>query len=314
MSAGIHVHSRADLPPARTVEVGDGVFAYIQPDGSWWINNAGFVAGTSTVLSIDSCATEARTLEYLATVRSLVGRDPDVLVNTHHHGDHTNGNCLFPGAAVVGHHRCRELMLEAGILRPDGVWDSIDWGDLRLRPPFFTFDERLDLWVDDLRVELRHLTTAAHTTNDVVAWIPDQGVMFTGDLVFNGSTPFVLMGSVAGAIEALDRLEEFEAEVVVPGHGAPGTAADLDVTGAYLRFVQVTAEQARAAGLTPLEAAREVDLGPFSELLDCERIVGNLHRAYAELGGVRPGEPIDLAAAFADMIAYNGGRPLRCLA
>ena len=64
----------------------------------------------------------------------------------------------------------------------------------------------------------------------------------------------------------------------------------------------------------PLAAARETDLGPYAELLDSERLVGNLHRAYAELEGAAPGAVIDLAAAFVDMVAYNGGRPLRCLA
>ena len=67
-----------------------------------------------------------------------------------------------------------------------------------------TFEHRLDVYVDDLKVELIHLTTAAHTTNDVVAWIPEHRVLFSGDLVFNGGTPFVVMGSVAGSLEALD--------------------------------------------------------------------------------------------------------------
>jgi cyclase len=57
-----------------------------------------------------------------------------------------------------------------------------------------------------------------------------------------------------------------------------------------------------------------VDLGGYAELLDAERIVGNLHRAYAELDGAEPGAPIDLAAALSDMVAYNGGKPLSCYA
>jgi cyclase len=295
-------------------EVGEGVFAYIQPDGSWWINNTGFVAGPGAVLSVDSCSTEARTRAYLAAVEATTGRAPAVLVNTHHHGDHTNGNCLFDAATIIGHRLCRDLVADTGILRVEGLWEPVEWGDLEPCPPNVTFEDRLDVWIGDVCVELYHLNTAAHTTNDVIAWIPDRGVLFSGDLVFNGSTPFVLMGSVAGAIEALDRLEEFDAAVVVPGHGPPCTLRELDVTGGYLRFVQLAAEEARAAGLTPLEAAREVDLGPYRELLDSERLVGNLHRAYAELGGVRPGGPIDLVTAFADMVAYNDGRPLRCLA
>ena len=71
---------------------------------------------------------------------------------------------------------------------------------------------------------------------------------------------------------------------------------------------------ARDRGLSAIEAARELDLGPFAELTDTERIVGNLVRAIAELDGVERGAPVDLLAAFGGMIAYNGGGPLRCVA
>ena len=106
-------------------------------------------------------------------------------------------------------------------MRPDGIFDPVDWGALEPAPPFVTFERRLNVYVDDLLVELHHFGTAAHTTNDVVAWIPERRVLFTGDLVFNGGTPFVLMGSVAGSLSVLDRLVEYDAEVLVPGHGPP---------------------------------------------------------------------------------------------
>ncbi len=143
---------------------------------------------------------------------------------------------------------------------------------------------------------------------------PSTGCCLAGDLVFNGGTPFVVMGSVAGSLEALSTIMEMGPEVIVPGHGAPGGIDTVVACGAYLRWLQQGAEQAVAAGLTPLEAAREFDLGEFGGLLDPERLVGNLHRAFAECRGAGWGEPIDIPAAFADMIAYNGGRPLRCMA
>jgi cyclase len=162
-------------------------------------------------------------------------------------------------------------------------------------------------------MELHYIGGAAHTTNDVIAWIPDRSVLFAGDLVFNGGTPFVVMGSVSGSLTALDRIEAFGAETIVPGHGDPCGPDVLSGLCRYLEFVQATAAQGQAAGLSPLEAARETDLGDFAGLLDPERIVGNLHRAYAELDGAAPGDPIDLMAAIGDMVTYNGG-PLRCLA
>jgi cyclase len=298
----------------RVVEVADRVHAYVQPDGTWWINNTGFIVGSRLVLSIDTCATEARTAAYLDAVERVAGSAPRVLVNTHHHGDHTNGNCMLPFATIVGHERCRQSIMETGILRLEGVWDHVEWGQLVAAPPFVTFEERLHVYVDDLLVELHHFGTAAHTTNDVVAWIPERKVLFTGDLVFNGGTPFVMMGSVKGSLVALSRLVEFDADVLVPGHGEPCTMEAIDVVGEYLRFVQTTAVEGRAAGLSPLEAARRADLGPFARLTDPERLVGNLHRAYAECDGAEPGDPIDLVAALTDMVAFNGGVPLRCVA
>ena len=292
----------------------DGAFAYVQPDGTWWINNAGFVADGPAVLSIDTCATERRTRAYLEAVRARTGASPQILVNTHHHGDHTNGNGLVVGTTVVGHRRCREEMLRNGILRPEGLFEPVDWGELTLAPPVLTFEDRLELYVGDRRVELLHLGTAAHTTNDVVAWLPEQRVLYAGDLAFNGGTPFVLMGSVAGSLLALDRLVELDPEVIVPGHGPPAGPEMLHTVGAYIRLVQEHAEVAYKSGLSPLDAARQLDLGPFAELTDSERLAGNMHRAFAECSGARPGAEIDLAAAFADMLALNGGKPLRCLA
>ncbi|HEV3212850.1 MAG TPA: MBL fold metallo-hydrolase [Acidimicrobiales bacterium] len=314
MSTSHGEHAREQLDPPRVVEVADRVYAYVQPDGSWWINNAGFVTGSRYVLSIDTCSTEARTEAYLEALRSVAGDAPRVLVNTHHHGDHTNGNSLLPYATIVGQERCRELMMATGLFRPEGIWEPVEWGELTLAPPFVTFEDRLNLYVDDLLVELHHFETAAHTTNDVVAWIPERRVLFSGDLVFNGGTPFVLMGSVQGCLAVLARIAEFDAAVVVPGHGPPCGIESIDVVGEYLRFVQATAIAGRAAGQTPLEAARRADLGPFAGLTDPERLVGNLHRAYAECEGAMPGDPIDLAAALRDMVAFNGGAPLRCLA
>src|ERR1700722_18694772 len=303
-----------ELPPPWVSEVADGIFAYVQPDGSWWINNTGFIRGDRTVISIDTCSTERRTRAYLAKVEEITGRGPQVLVNTHHHGDHTNGNCLLPSATVIGHERCREEIIRSGIPHYRRLFEPIEWGDLELAPPFVTLEHHLDIYVDDLKVELIHLTSAAHTTNDVVAWIPEHRVLFSGDLVFNGGTPFVVMGSVAGSLEALSGVMELEPDVIVPGHGSPGGTEMVSTCGAYLRWIQQSAERAVAAGISPLEAAHELELGDFAELLDPERLAENLHRAYAECRGAQPGESIDLAAAFADMIALNGGRPLRCMA
>jgi cyclase len=134
---------------------------------------------------------------------------------------------------------------------------------------------------------VRHVGTPAHTTNDSIVWIPERSVLFCGDLIFNGGTPFLLMGSVTGAIDALENVvRPIGAQTVVPGHG-PVFEGDvpLDSTLSYLRFVVDVATRARDAGVSPLEAARETDLGAFAGWSDPERIAGNLHRVYADLAG-----------------------------
>jgi cyclase len=189
----------------------------------------------------------------------------------------------------------------------------VDWGHLEPAPPFLTYTDGVTLWSGDLRCEVRYVGTPAHTTNDSIVWIPDRGVVFTGDLLFNGGTPFALMGSVSGWIEVLQTvLRPLGAATLVPGHGPVCVPEVIEENLAYLRFVQDSAQAARSAGLSPLEAARATDLGEFAGLLDAERIVGNLHRAYAELDGGERGAPVDVARALGEMVAYNGGQPLAC--
>lgn len=297
-------------------QVADGVYAYVQPDGTWWINNTGFLAGPQGVISIDACATERRTRAYQAAIATVTPAPVRAVINTHHHGDHTFGNCLFPGAAIIGQERARPEAIAFGPPRELPFWDGPDWGDLTLDPPFITFADQITLHSGDTRAEVRYAGTPAHTTNDTLIWIPERSVLFCGDLIFHGGTPFLLMGSVAGAIEVLEQaIAPLGAQVIVPGHGPVFSGREpLDATLGYLRFVLDLAGRARDAGLTPLEAACQADLGPYAAWPDRERIVGNLHRAMAELNGTPRGGAVDTLGALADMVTYNGGAPLTCLA
>lgn len=299
----------------RTVEVADRVFGYVQPDGSWWINNTGFIVGDRSVVSIDACSTERRTQAYLAAIAAVTPAPVTTLINTHHHGDHTYGNSQFGAIAIVGHERCRAEVISAGILGNTGIWEPVDWGNLSLAPPTVTFSDRLRVWSDDTPIDVSYVGRPAHTTNDTLVWLPEQQVLFCGDLLFNGGTPFLLMGSVTGAIDVLTRvLAPIPARVIVPGHGQPcdenAGRQLIEATVGYLRFVLDLAAHGLSAGLSPLAAAREADLGDYSPWLDAERLVGNLHRAYHDLEPDRPA--VDLLAALTDMVTYNGGRPLSC--
>ena len=307
-----HGHSDAAIDPPYVDEVSPGVFAYIQPDGTWWINNTAFVVAGDGVVAIDTCATERRTRDFLATVASVSGEPIRVLINTHHHGDHTHGNYLTYPATIIGHEKCRELVIQSGVSHFPGIWEARDWGELHIAPPMVTFSDRVDVWAGDLKLEVHYIGNPAHTTNDSVVWIPERGLLFTGDLVFNQGMPFVVMGSVSGSRLAIERLRSFGASTLVPGHGPVCDSGILDSLDRYFAFVQALATEAVAANASPIEAARSADMSEFAHLSDGERLVGNLHRAMFEARGGMPGAVMDLVTVIGDMITFNGGRPLRC--
>jgi cyclase len=283
----------------------------VQPDGSWWINNAGAVVGSDGIVLIDTCATEARTRRWLGALADATGNAPIRLaVSTHHHGDHTHGNSLLPdGVPIVAHEGTREAIKADVII--DGCppfWSPVpDWGGVSRRLPTVTVTDQVTLFAGERRIEVRHPGFVAHTVGDVVAHLPEQGVLFTGDLIFHQVTPLIFMGSLAGALRSLDWLAGFEPDVIVPGHGplidGAEFAAVLATHERYYRLIQDAARAGLADGLSPLDAARRVDLGEFAGLPDAERVVLNLHRAYAEATG---GE-FDIIASLSDAVAFNGG-------
>ncbi len=293
----------------QTTETIDrGVTAFLQADGGWCLNNAGVVVGRERTVVIDTAATVSRAERLRDVVTGLGRGTPITVVNTHHHGDHFFGNCVFgPEVTIVAHELARAEMIETGT-GLQKLWPDVDWGEIELRLPTVTFPDRLTLDTGDFAVELHHVGPA-HTTNDVVAWLPEQGVLFAGDVISNGVTPFALMGSIRGSLAAVERLRAFPAERIVPGHGPVGGPELLDATVGYLRWIQQLAAEGLAAGLTVLELARESDLGEYAELVDSERLVGNLVRAYSEARGEALGVELDVVRAFQLMVEFHGVLP-----
>ncbi|HET9653921.1 MAG TPA: MBL fold metallo-hydrolase [Kineosporiaceae bacterium] len=297
----------------RLHELLPGIHAWVQPDGSWWVNNTGAVSGDDGALVIDTCATAARTRRFLDALDAATGGAPvRMAVNTHQHGDHTYGNSLLPAATVLlGHTHMREGLRVDPII--DGcppLWNPVpDWGPVTRRLPDIAVGAGLTLHVGGRRVDLLHPGGPAHTTGDLIAWLPEERVLFSGDLVFAGLTPLAFMGSVAGALAAVDWLESLRPEIVVPGHGQVLTGPQIPRVLAehrrYYRLVLDTAAHAMAQNLSPLQAARRTDLGEFAGWADAERLVLNLHRVYAD----HAGRDLDLIAAFTDAITWLG-RPM----
>src|SRR5664280_2849776 len=240
-------------PPGAAQEVSDGIYAYVQPDGSWWINNTGFLVGRRGVVSVDACSTQRRTLAYLDAIAKVTSAPVRTLINTHHHGDHTFGNCFFPGATIVGHDNVRAALFAWGAPKAAPIWTDVDWGEIELEPPFVTYEKGVSLYVDELRCEVAFVGTSAHTDNDSYVWVPERKLLFSGDVLFNGGTPFLVQGSVSGELAALDRLASLGAETIVPGHGGVCGPGVIERVREYVRFVQDTARAGHEAGIAPLE-------------------------------------------------------------
>ncbi|MFJ2832290.1 MBL fold metallo-hydrolase [Streptomyces sp. NPDC087263] len=151
----------------RPQEIADRVHAYIQPHGGWCVSNAGVLVGRKEVTLVDTAATESRNRALRTAVGRLTSAPPRTVINTHHHGDHTNGNGLFAcgagGAAdvVVAHDLAREAVSVTGAAL-QRRWPDTDWGDLTVTLPTLTFPDELTLYVDDLTVELIHGGPAPH--------------------------------------------------------------------------------------------------------------------------------------------------------
>jgi glyoxylase-like metal-dependent hydrolase (beta-lactamase superfamily II) len=310
------------LPYTRGLhEVGDGVFAYLQPDGSWGWSNAGLVIDGEASLLVDTLYDLRITAEMLGTMRraSAAAQAIDVVVNTHANGDHCWGNQLVQGAEIVGSRRCAEEMAElppsllAGVMAapPEGptgdllrrMFGPFDFRDIEIVPPTTIFDGELTLHVGDTEVRLIEVGPA-HTRGDVIVHLPAQRVVFTGDILFNGGHPIVWAGPVANWTAACDRIIDLRPDTVVPGHGPVCDTAAVAAERDYFAFVEREAAARAQAGMTPLEAARDIDLGDYARLGERERFVVNVSAVYRDLGHPVPDDALTMLD---QMAAYGPG-------
>lgn len=297
-------------------DLGEGLHAWMQPDGGWGWSNAGFIRDGDASLLVDTLFDEPLTAIMLDAIRDATGIAADgidLLVNTHANGDHTHGNALVANAEIIASAAAAREMSElppaalaqlkaagaAGALGEAGryfaeIFAPFDFTRARGRAPTRTFDRRLDLRVGDKAVEL-HMLGPAHTAGDVLVWVPSGSVVFTGDLLFIGGTPIMWAGPVGNWLAACDRILALGARLIVPGHGPMTDAAGVRRVQEYLRFVDREARLRFDAGMTAEDAALDIALGEYRHWLDAERIavnVDSLYRGYR--GDTAPSDPVRL--------------------
>ena len=300
-------------------EVGDGVFAYLQPDGSWGWSNAGLVVDGDASLLVDTLYDLRITGDMLDAMRRATPAAAaiDVVVNTHANGDHCWGNQLVRDAEIVGSRACAEEMADlppsllAGVMAdpppgPDGellrrMFGAFEFGDIEVVAPTTTFDGSLTLTVGDTEVRLTEVGPA-HTRGDVVVHVPAHSTVFTGDILFHGGHPIVWAGPVDNWIAACDAILAMDPAVVVPGHGPVCGAEAVAAEREYFRFLQREVPPRAAAGMSPLDAARDIDLAPYADLGEPERFVVNVAAVYRDLGH---DVPDDALSALGQMAAFG---------
>jgi len=303
--------------------LGDGLYAWLAPDGSWGWSNAELVVDGGASLLVDTLFDLPLTREMLAAMRRAEPRSAasiDVLVNTHANGDHCYGNELVAGAEIVASRATAAEMREtppevlAALVKGVGgqqtrlgrfvrdAFGPFQFEGIRLAPPTRTFEKQLELEVGGKRVELLEVGPA-HTKGDVIVHVPADRTVFSGDILFVEGTPIAWEGPLSSWIAACERILALEAQVIVPGHGPITDRRGVLAVKAYLEFVAREARLRFDAGLDAWSAAQDIALGEFADWRDAERLAVNVDTVYRELGDRSPRNVVELLRRMAELRA-----------
>jgi len=161
---------------------------------------------------------------------------------------------------------------------------DFDFAGVTLKTPTRTFTGSLEVPVGDKTVELVEVGPA-HTDGDVIAWVPEDRVVYTGDILFVDGTPIIWAGPVGNWIDACNRIIEWDPEVVVPGHGPITDTTGVAAMRDYLVYIDAEARKRFDAGMSAEDAAFDIALGDYASWGDSERIAVNVDSLYREYRG-----------------------------
>ena len=285
-------------------ETGNGVYSYLQPDGSWGWSNAGLIVDGEASLLVDTLFDAPLTRDMLEVMQDATGISPDkigTVVNTHANGDHTHGNGLCTHAEIIaseasakemeafGPDRLLQMMQMAPELGDTGkyfveIFGPFDFADVAERLPTKTFSGELNVKVGDKTVELKEVGPA-HTQGDVLVFVEKDSTVYTGDILFIDGTPIMWAGPVGNWIKACDLIIDRKPEVIVPGHGPITDVAGVSRVKDYLSYIDTEARARYDADMSARDAALDISISDFDSWTDAERIAVNVDTLFREYSG-----------------------------
>jgi cyclase len=273
----------------------NNIFAYLHETGSFGLSNAGFILTNDYSILIDTFMSESMTLRLLNEIKAVTSKKIKYLINTHSHGDHLLGNHLISDAITICHDNCRRDLIENGeplLHLMKETHPDFDFVGALCTPQEVTFSTKLIIHCDRKEIHLLHYGKA-HTDGDIFVYVPDQGIVFCGDILFLYSTPAGAKAYFESWINVLTRIADLNADIFVPGHGPVCDKQGLYKCRDYLTLIYEKAKKAYREGDSAITAAKKINLGEFEKWVEHERLFINIDRIYRELKGEEPISPLD---------------------
>ena len=236
----------------------DHVYAYVDVQETSAANsfgaNAGIIIGEKGIVVVDTLVSAKEAKRFIRDIEKISDKPILYAVNTHYHLDHSFGNAEFVklGAKIVAHANCGDEMRQkaTGALTNAGDYGLTpeDMAGTEIAYPEINFTDRLRLELGDVEVELIYIAPS-HSKGSIMVSLPQEKVVFSGDILFTDFHPYMGDGDIAGWQQNLDFLADIEADKIIPGHGPLSGKKDVADMKAYITaFDKKAGELAAGSG------------------------------------------------------------------